>query len=71
MNVVRFFRGTSFSHHHRAQGGQASIEYVVVCSALAVALGVGMVDSNSVLWQLLDALRVAYQRFSFALSLPA
>jgi hypothetical protein len=53
------------------ESGQGSIEYVVVCAAIAFALGVGMVDSNSVLWQLLDALRTAYQRFSFALSLPA
>lgn len=54
---------------HRLRG-QASMEYVVVCAALALALGVGMVDSNSVLWQLLEAFRTAYARFSFAISLP-
>lgn len=53
------------------QTGQASVEYVVVCAAIAFALGVGMVNTDSVLWQLLDALRTAYQNFSFALSLPA
>lgn len=42
----------------------------MVCAALAFALGVGMVDSNSVLRQLLLALQAAYQKFSFALSLP-
>lgn len=50
--------------------GQASMEYVVVCLALALALGIGMSNEQSVLWQLLDALRTAYQRFSYALSLP-
>jgi mevalonate kinase len=50
--------------------GQSSLEYVVVCAALAVALGVGMGSDASVLVQLLDALREAYQRFAFALSLP-
>jgi hypothetical protein len=52
------------------QTGQASVEYVVVCAAIAFALGVGMVNTDSVLWQLLHALRTAYQNFSFALSLP-
>ncbi|MBL0945328.1 MAG: hypothetical protein IBJ04_13445 [Hydrogenophaga sp.] len=50
--------------------GQSSLEYVVVCAALALALGIGMGNDASVLVQLLDALRVAYQRFGFALSLP-
>ncbi len=50
--------------------GQASTEYVVVCLALALALGIGLSNDQSVLWQLLDALRVAYQRFAYALSLP-
>lgn len=54
---------------HRLRG-QSSVEYAVVCAALAFALGVGMVDSNSVLRQLLLALQAAYQKFSFALSLP-
>ena len=54
----------------RFLGGQASMEYVVVCLALALALGIGMSNDQSVLWQLLDALRVAYQRYAYALSLP-
>ncbi|RFP78358.1 hypothetical protein DY262_13735 [Hydrogenophaga borbori] len=53
-----------------AARGQASLEYVVVCLALALALGIGLWNDQSVLWQLLDALRVAYQRFAYALSLP-
>ena len=32
--------------------------------------GIGLWNDQSVLWQLLDALRVAYQRFAYALSLP-
>ena len=55
---------------HSFQTGQASVEYAVVCAALAFALGVGMLDQNSVLWQLLDAFRTAYQNFSYAISLP-
>lgn len=50
--------------------GQSSVEYAVVCAALAFALGVGMLDDTSVLHELLRALQAAYQRFSFALSLP-
>lgn len=54
----------------RLQKGQSMMEYVVVCAALAFALGVGMVDDDSVLRQLINGLRIAYQRFSHALSLP-
>lgn len=53
-----------------AQAGQSSVEYAVVTGALATALGIGLMDEGSVLWQWLNALAVAYQRFSFALSLP-
>jgi hypothetical protein len=54
----------------RWQYGQSSIEYAIVCTALAFALGVGMIDDHSVLWQLIDALRLVYQKFSYAISLP-
>lgn len=50
--------------------GQSSVEYAVVCAALAVALGVGMAGDASVLKQLLDSFGIWYQRFSFALSIP-
>jgi hypothetical protein len=53
------------------QNGQSSMEYVVVCAALAFALGIGMVDDNSVLWQLLEAFRTAYAKISFSVSLPS
>ncbi|MEN6587875.1 MAG: hypothetical protein ABFE02_17685 [Sulfuricella sp.] len=52
------------------QCGQSSVEYVVVCAALAFALGVGMTDHNSVLWELIDAFNTAYQKFSYSMSLP-
>lgn len=52
------------------QRGQSSVEYVVVCAALAFALGVGMTDHNSVLWELIDAFNTAYQKFSYSMSLP-
>jgi hypothetical protein len=50
--------------------GQSSMEYVVVCAALALALGIGMSDNNSVLVQLIDAFKLAYTRIAFAYSLP-
>jgi hypothetical protein len=53
-----------------SQRGQSMTEYVVVCAALAMALGVGMVDDKSALWQLIQNFQLGYQRFSFALSLP-
>ncbi len=54
----------------RFHGGQSSIEYVVVCAAIALALGVGMHNDDSILKQLLEAFRTGYERISFALSLP-
>jgi Flp pilus assembly pilin Flp len=51
------------------QSGQTAMEYVVVCAALAMALGVGMSDEGSVLLQLLQAFRTAYQKISYALSI--
>jgi uncharacterized protein (UPF0333 family) len=54
-----------------AQRGQSSMEYVVVCAALAFALGIGMLDHNSVLSELIDAFKTAYQKFSYAISLPS
>ena len=52
------------------QRGQSSMEYLVVCGALALALGIGMANDQSVLWQLLDAFRTAYQNISYSISLP-
>lgn len=50
--------------------GQASMEYVVVCAALAIALGISMSNQDSALWQLAEAFRTAFHKFSYALSLP-
>jgi hypothetical protein len=50
--------------------GQSSMEYVVVCAAIALALGIGMRNQDSVLWQLVDAFGTAFRKFSYALSLP-
>ncbi len=50
--------------------GQSLVEYLVVTAAVALALGVGMANEDSVLRQMLWALRTAYSRFAFALSLP-
>ncbi len=54
----------------RHQRGQSAMEYAVVCAALALTLGVGMVDDQSVLRELIEAFKTAYVRFSFAMSLP-
>jgi hypothetical protein len=51
-------------------GGQSSIEYLVVCAALALALGVAMANQDSVLWQLAESFRTAFHKFSYAISLP-
>ncbi len=56
--------------HARFIAGQSSVEYLVVCAALAIALGVGMAGDDSVLRQLLDAFATWYRRLSFALSVP-
>lgn len=53
-----------------SQTGQSSTEYLVVCAALAIVLGVGMVDDSSALRQLLNAFVLSYQKISFAISLP-
>lgn len=53
-----------------SQRGQSSMEYAVVCAALAFALGIGMVDDNSVLRELIEAFKLAYQKISFAISIP-
>lgn len=52
------------------QRGQSTMEYLVLCAALAFALGVGMVDDTSVLRQLLNSFQLAYKKISFAISLP-
>lgn len=54
---------------HRQQG-QSSMEYAVVCVALALALGLDLASNDSVLRQLLDAFRLAYQNLAYAISLP-
>jgi len=53
-----------------APKGQSSVEYLVVCSALAFALGLGMTDDESALRQLLTAFQTAYQKIAFAISIP-
>ncbi|HMN91730.1 MAG TPA: hypothetical protein PKC60_00740 [Hydrogenophaga sp.] len=57
-------------HHPGEESGQSSMEYLIVCAALALALGIGMSDNNSVLQQLIEAFRLAYARIAFAYSLP-
>jgi hypothetical protein len=46
------------------------MEYVVVCAAIALTLGIGMTDDTSVLRQLLEGFRTGYARLSYSLSVP-
>ncbi len=50
--------------------GQSMTEYLILTAAIALALGLGMVNDSSVLRQLLDAFSLAYRKISFAISLP-
>jgi Flp pilus assembly pilin Flp len=50
------------------QRGQSSVEYAVICAAIALSLGIGMADGDSLLWQLVDAFRNGYRNFTYALS---
>lgn len=50
-------------------GGQSSMECAIVCAAIALTLGIGMADPDSLLWQLVDAMRTSYQKFTYAVSL--
>ena len=53
----------------KRERGQSSVEYAVICAAVALALGIGMADNNSTLWQLVDALRSGYRNFTYAISI--
>lgn len=61
---------TSVSMRSRGATGQAMVEYLVVTGVLVVALGIGLVDDDSVLWKLIAAFQTAYQNFSYSISLP-
>jgi len=51
------------------QLGQSSVEYAVICAAIALTLGIGMADSDSTLWQLVDAFRTGYRNVTYAISI--
>jgi len=51
------------------QRGQSSVEYAVICAAIALTLGIGMVDEDSMLWLLVNAFRTGYQKFTYAISI--
>lgn len=53
------------------QAGQSAMEYLVVCAALAFALGIGLSSEDSVLRMLLDAFAESYDKFAYAISLPS
>lgn len=61
---------THRTNPRRWSQGQSSVEFVIVCAALAIALGVGIGADPGVLQQLLAAFKTAYQNFSYAISLP-
>jgi Flp pilus assembly pilin Flp len=51
------------------QRGQSMTEYAVVCGAIALALGLSMTSDDSVLKQFFNAIALAYDKFSYAISL--
>lgn len=52
------------------QAGQSSSEFLFVCSALTLALFVGLSDSDSLLWQFIRGFKTAFLKFCVALSIP-
>jgi hypothetical protein len=60
----------------RKRRGQSQVEYVLVCAALALALLVPVRDTaspdqpRSALGILIQGFRTAYEKFSYATSLP-
>jgi hypothetical protein len=50
--------------------GQSSMEYVVVCAAFALILGIGMWSDESVLKMLIEAFKQAFRNIAFVMSLP-
>ncbi len=53
----------------RRSSGQAMVEYLLVCAALMLALGISMGPDSSLL-TLIEAFQSAYQNYSYSLSLP-
>jgi hypothetical protein len=60
---------TKSKRFRACQRGQAMTEYVVVCGAITLALGISMLSDNSILKQFFDAFASAYDKFSYAISL--
>lgn len=46
------------------------MEYLVVCMALAVALGLAYWNDGSVLKELVEAFQLAYRKIAFSISIP-
>lgn len=70
MSLTYLLRISSTHGRSVSLKGQSSVEYLVVCAALAFALGVGMWNDTSVLRELLQAFREAYEKISYSLSIP-
>ncbi|MFT5235204.1 MAG: hypothetical protein ACI8SK_000319 [Shewanella sp.] len=59
----------TLSKKHNVRG-QASVEYLVVCSALIAALLTPIEDDNNVMEICIDSLRDWYTAFAYSKSLP-
>jgi len=65
-----------FSCFRKRHLGQSSIEYVVVCAALATALFVPIKDpaspekARSAIQIIFEGFQTAYEKISYAISLP-
>ncbi|MDY7574987.1 hypothetical protein [Actimicrobium sp. CCI2.3] len=57
-------------HTGRRPSGQSMVEYLLVCAALMLALGVSMIGPDSGLLDLITGFQSAYQNYSYSISLP-
>lgn len=69
--------GLNVRGNHRLQRGQAMLEYLVVCAALAFALFYPIRDdpaspdkARTTVQIILDGFKRAYQKISYSISLP-
>jgi len=65
------------STHSRAERGQSTLDYMLACAALAFALFVPLRDAASpdeprtAVEIVLNSFKLAYERVSYSISLPA
>lgn len=61
---------TIFLKSAHGLGDQPSMDYALVLAALAFALGIGMLDNNSVFSALIEVFKAAFEKLGYSISLP-